>query len=77
MICLRSEHCLLTKNLPHRVSKHQFNLILRNLKQLQKNVNLQLQEMLISYLLSQFAVEKSTTMGIYYYIIITTAENEH
>ena len=33
--------------------------------------------MLISYLLSQFAVEKSTTMGIYYYIIITTAENEH
>lgn len=31
--------------------------------------------MLISYLLSQFAVEKSM-MGIYYYIIITIAENE-
>lgn len=32
--------------------------------------------MLISYLLSQFAVEKSMMMGIYYYIIITIAENE-
>lgn len=57
------------------MSKCQFNLIFRDLKQLQKNINLQLQEMLISYLLSQFAVEKSM-MGIYYYIIITIAENE-
>lgn len=58
------------------MSKCQFNLIFRDLKQLQKNINLQLQEMLISYLLSQFAVEKSMMMGIYYYIIITIAENE-